>query len=295
MDEVFVVNWRRLGVRRWGPADGDPVFLLHGTPGCRLTIRPKDEELARLGVRLITYDRPGYGISDPHPGRSVADAAGDVAAIADALGMERFAVIGRSGGGPHALACAALLPERVTRVACLVGLAPYGAAGLDWSRGMVEMNRQQYGAAVLGRRHLAQHIYPQVIAMRANPEHLVRIIEAQAPQEDRERLRDPEYRAMFVDGIREAISRSVDGWAADSLAFTRPWGFDPQWISAPTLLWHGARDAFSPLSHTRWLAERIRSAVVMLSHRGSHLTASAVQHDALPWLVERDVAPLAAG
>jgi pimeloyl-ACP methyl ester carboxylesterase len=286
MDEVIVVNWRRLGVRRWGPANGSPMFLLHGTPGCRLSARPSEDELNRLGVRLITYDRPGYGLSDPHPGRSVADAANDVATIADALGIQQFAVLGRSGGGPHALACAALLPDRVTRVACLVGLAPYGAAGLDWLRGMVDLNRDQYRAALLGRRHLAHHIYPHVIAMRADPEHLVRAIEAQAPAEDRERLSDPEYRAMFVESIREAVSRSVDGWAADSLAFTRPWGFDLQWISAPTLLWHGAWDVFSPVSHTRWLADRIRNAVLMLSHRGSHLAASAVQHDALQWLLD---------
>jgi pimeloyl-ACP methyl ester carboxylesterase len=295
MDEMLIKSWRRLGIRRWGDPAGSPVFLLHGTPGCRLSVRPSDAELRRLGVNLITYDRPGYGRSDPQPGRSVGDAADDVRAIADALGIDRFAVIGRSGGGPHALACAALLPDRVTRVASLVGLAPYDAPGLDWLHGMVELNRHQYGAAMLGPRQLAQVIYPQVVAMRADPEHLVRRLEAEASPGDRAALNDPEYRAALVASISEAVARSLDGWAADSLAFTRPWGFDPQWITTPTLLWHGTWDVFSPVTHARWLAGRIKGAVLMLSDRGNHLSASGVQRGAIQWLLQGGLPDLAAG
>lgn len=285
MDNVIIKGWRRLAVQQWGIPSGHPVFLLHGTPGSRLSARPDDTELQRLGVRLVTYDRPGYGLSDPHPGRSVADAADDVRAIADALDLDTFAVLGRSGGGPHALACAALLPDRVTRVASLVGLAPYDAAGLDWMRGMVEMNRQQYSAAIRGARQLAQMLYPQVVAMRSNPEHLVRRLEAQAPPEDVATLSDPGYRSELARSMHEAIDRSLDGWAADSLAFTRPWGFDPSWIRTPTLLWHGTRDVFSPVAHARWLANRIKGAVLLLSDRGSHLCAAHAQQEALDWLL----------
>jgi pimeloyl-ACP methyl ester carboxylesterase len=266
---------------------------MHGTPGSRLSARLDDRDLERLGVHLITYDRPGYGQSDPHPGRSVADAADDVRVIADAFDLTKFAVIGRSGGGPHALACAALMPERVTRVASLVGLAPFDAVGLDWWRGMVDINRKQYSAASLGPRELAQVIYPQVIAMRSNPEHLIQRIESEGSRADRDALRDPEYRAILTESIGEAVSRSLEGWAADSLAFTRPWGFDPQWIKIPTLLWHGAWDIFSPVAHARWLADRIKTAVLTLSEHDSHLTASSVQRGAISWLVEGGVPCLA--
>lgn len=291
MDEVVRNGWRRLAVRRWGSRQGEPVFLLHGTPGSRLSARPSEDQLTQLGVCLITYDRPGYGLSDPYPGRAVADAADDVRVIADAFGYRTFGVLGRSGGGPHALACAALLPDRVSRVASLVGLAPYSADGangldwLDWLGGMAESNRRQYGAAALGRAELAQVLYPQVVAMRANPEHLARRLAAEAPPADRAVLEDPEYRASFVSSISEAIDRSLEGWAADNLAFTRPWGFEPHWIGVPTLLWHGIWDVFSPVAHARWLAERIAGATLLLSERSAHLDAAAIQASAIEWLL----------
>jgi pimeloyl-ACP methyl ester carboxylesterase len=290
MDEILINGWRRLAVRRGGKASGYPVFLLHGTPGSRLSARPTDEELDQLGVCLITYDRPGYGGSDPYPGRSVAHAANDVRAIADSFGYHRFAVLGRSGGGPHALACAALLPDRVTRVASLVTLAPYDANGLDWLGGMVESNRRQYGAAALGPAELAQVMYPLVVAMRANPEHFAQRLSADAAPGDRAVMNDPEYHSTFISSMTEAISHSLDGWAADNLAFTRPWGFEPHWISVPTLLWHGVRDVFSPVTHAHWLAERIAGAVLLLSDR-SHLNAASVQGSAIHWLLTGELDP----
>ena len=177
----------------------------------------------------------------------------------------------------------------------MVGLAPYDAQGLDWASGMLELNRQHYGAAVLGPKQLAGILYPQVVAMRANPEHLVQRLEAESSADDRAALRDPEYRATLILSISEAITRSLDGWVSDSLAFTRPWGFEPQWISAPTLLWHGMWDVFSPVTHARWLAERIKGAVLALSDRGSHLSAPTVQRDAIRWLVHGGLLKVASG
>ncbi|MEY9995924.1 pimeloyl-ACP methyl ester carboxylesterase [Streptomyces sp. V4I8] len=140
LKDVYTGDGRRLAVEISGDPGGSPVFLLHGTPGSRLGPAPRPMLLYHQRVRLITYDRPGYGPSDRLPGRQVAHVSGDVAAIADALGVERFAVVGRSGGGPHALACAALLPDRVTRAAVLVSLAPRDADGLDWFAGMTASN-----------------------------------------------------------------------------------------------------------------------------------------------------------
>jgi pimeloyl-ACP methyl ester carboxylesterase len=285
MAHDLMIGWRKLGVGLWGPRDGFPVFLLHGTPGSRLGLRPDDGQLAELGVLLVTYDRPGYGRSDSYPDRSVAQAADDVRAIADAFRLESFAVLGRSGGGPHALACAALLPERVTRVASLVGLAPYGVPGLDWLAGMAETNRRQYAAAVLGRAALSEVLFPEVMALRADPSRFGGRLFAQGPSSDQNLIADPGYHERWVAGIVEAVAKSLDGWAADNLAFTRPWGFEPDLIRVPTLVWHGVRDVFSPVSHARWLADRIRDATLVLSEHSSHLHASAAQYDALRWLV----------
>src|SRR5579863_4019654 len=116
---------RTMMFAEWGDPDGAPVFALHGTPGCRLNRHPNQELLRSTGARVITYDRPGYGGSDRLAGRRVTDCVADLLAVADALGLERFAVRGGSGGGPHALAVAALAPDRVTRALCSVGAAPY--------------------------------------------------------------------------------------------------------------------------------------------------------------------------
>ena len=220
MDHEVRVGWRRLAVRLWGPSSGSPVFLLHGTPGSRLSVHLRHEDLARLNVRVISYDRPGYGRSDPYHDRPVAQAADDVRAIADAFGHDTFAVLGRSGGGPHALACAALLPDRVTRVASLVGLAPYGAQNLDWLAGMTDGNRREYTAAIAGRAQLAKVIFPEVMALRADPARFASRLFAQATPADRGVVDLPDYRETFMAGLIEAVERSLDGWTADCLAFS---------------------------------------------------------------------------
>jgi len=286
MDHEVRVGWRRLAVRLWGPESGYPVFLLHGTPGSRLSVHVREQDLVDLGVRLISYDRPGYGRSDPYHDRPVAQAADDVRAIADAFGYQTFAVLGRSGGGPHALACAALLPNRVTRVASLVGLAPFDAQNLDWLAGMTDDNRREYTAARAGRAQLTKVIFPEVMALRADPIRFTGRLFAGATPSDRGVVGSSDYLETFVTGLVEAVERSLDGWAADSLAFTRPWGFEPALIRVPTLLWHGVHDVFSPVSHARWLAKRIRGATLQLSEHSSHLHAVAAQFDALRWLVE---------
>jgi pimeloyl-ACP methyl ester carboxylesterase len=286
MDHIVNIGWRRVAVRLWGPEFGYPVFLLHGTPGSRLSVHLRNDQLSRLGVRLITYDRPGYGLSDPLHDRPVAQAADDVRVIADALGYETFSVLGRSGGGPHALACAALLPDRVNRVACLVGLAPYDAPGLDWLAGMTASNRREYTAALAGRAQLAKVLFPEVMALRADPLEFTGRLFAHASPSDHQVAGETEYRETFLAGLIEAVKRSLDGWTADTLAFTRPWGFEPSLIQVPTLLWHGARDVFSPVSHARWLSERILNATLLLSEQSSHLHAVEAQFDTLRWLVK---------
>jgi pimeloyl-ACP methyl ester carboxylesterase len=148
MQVVRTGDGRDLAVEDFGDPVARPVFFLHGTPQSRLCWHPADAVLAELGARLITYDRPGYGASSPHPGRTAASAAADIAAIADALGIAAFPVVGTSGGGPHALACAALLPDRVTRVAAVSSVAPIDAQGLDWYAGMSKSNAENFAEPV---------------------------------------------------------------------------------------------------------------------------------------------------
>ncbi len=266
------------------------MFYLHGTPGSRLGPCPRGSLLYRLGVRLIMFDRPGYGGSDRLIGRSVATAADDVAAIANHLGLDRFSVIGRSGGGPHALACAGPLPHRVIRVAVLVGLAPRAAEDLDWFGGMAESNVKEYTLAGAGRSRLADWLAPAAQEIRTDPGALIAALYAELPEDDRRMVANPGVRAMLIENYAEALRHSEDGWIDDSVAFCSPWGFDLSGITAPTLLWHGEKDRFSPVDHSRWLAARIPTATMTLEPHAAHFGALAVLPDVLPWLVGGDQA-----
>jgi pimeloyl-ACP methyl ester carboxylesterase len=281
---VRAADGRRLSVDLSGNPDGVPVFLLHGTPGSRLGPRPRGMLLYRLGVRLITFDRPGYGQSDRRPGRRVADVAADVAAIADRYGIERFAVAGRSGGGPHALACAALLPRRVRRVAILVGLAPHDADGLAWFNGMAPSNRAAYSSGVARQEFLAARLTSQADTIRGDPASLLARLYDELPDADRRVISDPGIRALLEATYAEALHASADGWIDDALALCTNWGFDPTTVAVPVLLWHGERDVFSPVSHTRWLGNAIPRATVVVQSGAAHFGALNVLADVLRWL-----------
>ena len=281
---VRVADGRRLTTQMYGDPNGKPVFLLHGTPGSRLGPHPRSSVLHRLGVQLISFDRPGYGDSDRKEGRQVADVAADVQAIADAYNLRKFAVVGRSGGGPHALACAALLPERTTRAAVLVSIAPRGADGLDWFDGMAQSNVIAFTAASNGYAGIAAHTKPVADAIRANPASLIARLYTELPDPDKRVVADRGIRSMLVEAYAEAMRTSDYGWIDDALAFCSPWGFDPATVTVPVLLWHGANDVFSPASHARWLADRIPSATVVVQAGAAHFGALDVLPDILRWL-----------
>jgi pimeloyl-ACP methyl ester carboxylesterase len=287
-DTVLTVDGRRLAVDVSGDADGSPVFLLHGTPGSRVGPHPRGQVLHRLGIRLITFDRPGYGGSDRLLGRRVADVASDVAAIADAYGFDRFAVAGRSGGGPHALACAALLTGRVSRAAVLVSLAPPGADGLDWFEGMAEANVLNFTAAGAGVGPLAARLIASADAFRADPASLIRGLLADLTEADRHLVTDPGIRSLLIRSYEEALQSSAFGWIDDARAFCIPWGFDPAAVDVPVLLWHGARDRFSPVAHARWLGARIPDVTLVVKPDASHFGALTVLPDVLRWLAGRE-------
>jgi pimeloyl-ACP methyl ester carboxylesterase len=242
----------------YGPADGFPTISHNGSPSSRFKRPSAVEAMERSRLRLLVYDRPGYGGSPRRPGRSVADAASDTAALADAQGWERFAVFGGSGGGPHALACAALLPERVTRCAVLSGIKPGGTGSRT---GEAELRTQLAEAA--------DGIMAAVTA--GGPEF---------PSEPGPPARDDpsamaRLRATFVD--------SMDGWVDDSLAFTKDWGFDPARISVPVGIWHGTSDTTVPSAHASWLLSHIPTASGW-SYDGGHLPGPEIYSQIYDWL-----------
>ena len=276
---------RALTYEEHGDPSGKPVILMHGTPGSRLGPIPRASRLYPLGVRVITYDRPGYGGSDHLPERSVAHAAADVADLADALGIERFAVVGRSGGGPHALACAALLPDRVVRVAALVSVAPYQPMGREkWFAGMSEGNRIEYSAAEAGREKLEALLGELSSLIRDDPEAHLPFDLAELTRADRVVMTDFGIREKLRVNYSEALRVNADGWIDDTLSFIRPWGFDPAEIDVPVKLWHGAEDVYSPVAHTEWLAVRIAHASTVIQSGAGHFASITEILRTLSWL-----------
>jgi pimeloyl-ACP methyl ester carboxylesterase len=280
---------RTLAFAQWGVLDGFPVFSLHGTPGSRLSHHPDETVYEQAGVRLITYDRPGYGQSTRHPGRRVADAAADVATIADALGVTRFAVFGGSGGAPHALACGALLADRVTRCASVVGPAPYGDGGLpreQWFKEMVSGNVKEFGWALEGEETLRRELEPDV-------QDLLRSLDSgtedalgedyKLSEQDAAVMQRSDVRSMLTAATREGVGRTIDGFVDDDLAFTQPWGFDPGAITVPAAVWYGPHDTLVPAGHGEWLGRAIPHASVVLLD-GGHFAIYDRMGDLLDWL-----------
>ena len=282
---IRAADGRQLAVRVSGNPAGHPVIYLHGTPGSRVGPLPRGRVLYELGVRLISYDRPGYGGSDRMESRLVSDVAADVLAIANDLEIERFAVIGRSGGGPHALACAAMLPDRVTRAGVLVSIAPLGAEGLDWFAGMAESNVREFTTAAAAPESLIEELVETAAKIKANPMSHVTTLGPELPEADRRVVADTGIRALLAKNFAEALRDSAAGWIDDALAFCSPWGFNLSDIRVPVLLWHGEDDVFSPAAHARWMAGKIPNAELWVRPNAAHFGALEVVPDVLSWLI----------
>jgi pimeloyl-ACP methyl ester carboxylesterase len=283
--EVRDPDGRRLSVESRGDPDGKAVFLLHGTPGGRNGPRPRGIVLYRLGIRLISYDRPGYPGSDRDPERTVASAAENVKAIADYFGIDRFSVVGRSGGAPHALACAALLPDRVISAAALSSLAPCDAEDLKWTDGMTDSNVRAYGYANTKQYNaLRAMLKEQAERVSKGSEGLLSALWSEMDDHDKEVVDDIALRRIIADIHVEALSNNcVDGWVDDVIALSRPWGFEPAKITVPVKLWGAQHDVFSPVGHTYWLAERINGAEVKIEEGKSHFGSVEILPRILAW------------
>ena len=246
------------------------VFWHHGTPNTGDPPEPLFPAASEYGIRFVSYDRPGYGGSTPVPGRDVASAAVDVVGIADALGIGRFAVMGHSGGGPHALACAALLPDRVLAVVSGSGLAPYEAEGLDWFAGMSPSGAAELRAAAAGRAALERHF--------ASSEF------------DPEAFTPADHAALagawaWLGAIAGKAMKSGPGpMVDDDLAYVTPWGFDIGRVRAPVLYLHGGQDRMVPRSHGEWLARHTPAAELWLRPEDGHVSVLSSAAAAMRWL-----------
>ena len=264
--DLTTPDGRILQYLRYGPPDGVRVILHTGSPSTRLRRPAQVEAIEASGVSVVVVDRPGYGGSTRQPGRTVTGAAADTRLLTDALGWDTFAVQGGSGGGPHALACAALLGDRVTRCAVVSGIRPPVLDGPDVTAGT----------------RLARHGEP---ALRPHVEEVARAIMdrvadggPEIPGGDGAARDDPaamaRLRATFVD--------SHDGWIDDAVAFVQPWGFDLDAITAPVGFWYGPGDA----EHAEWLLRHVPGAEDH-PYAGGHIPGPGTDREIFAWLCGR--------
>ena len=252
--------------------EGPLVISLHGTPGGHEPHPELTAAAQQLGLRLATYARPGYAGSTRQPGRTVADAVADVLALADAVGAEQFAVLGASGGGPHALACGALAADRCVAVATVAGVGPWEMDGLAFLDGMGDGNEIEFAAAVRGELPLRALLVPW-------REEMV-LAGALGTYRAMESVLSPPDRAVFTGAVAEklhasialALREGVDGWLDDDLAFVRPWGFELGDVRVPVHLWQGGQDLMVPPAHGRWLADHLPTCTPHLLPDDGHLT-----------------------
>lgn len=271
---IPAADGRALEIRASSPADGLPLVFHHGTPGGLDVYPPLLAAAASRGLRLVLYARPGYGDSTPAPGRLVADAAADVAAILDELGAQEFVTAGWSGGGPHALACAHLLPDRCLAAATLAGVAPYSADGLDWLTGMADDNVTEFSTALRGEAELTELLTAMApMLQQLTAAELAEALGDLASAADKAAL-EGELADHLVASFRSGLRRGIAGWRDDDLAFVRDWGLSLGG-GAPVTVWQGDQDHMVPLAHGTWLAEHVPAA-------RAHFVPG-VGHLGLPW------------
>lgn len=276
---------RRLRAFDAGDPDGAPVIFHHGTPMCGRLPAHEVEDAAAHGLRLISFDRPGYGGSTRHAGMNVGASALNTRAVADHFELGLFATFGASGGGPHALAAAALMPDRVVAAAIVAGDAPFDAEGLDWMEGMGELNAVELDLIRQGSDVYFAYLREQAEELaQSTPDDLGAAMASLLSPVDRAALTD-EVAAYLHATMREAIAPGVEGWGDESLAIYLPWGFDVASIDVPVRIWHGSDDRFVPVGHGRWLASHIPGSEFDVRDGQGHVSLiQTISPDVHGWL-----------
>ena len=278
VSEVTTPDGRRLEVLTGGAATGFPLVLHGGTPSAAATFRPLDEAAARAGLRVVTWSRPGYGDSTTRPPGAdtrVADDVPDTEAVLDALDLDEFVTLGWSGGGPRALACAALLPDRCRAATSLAGVAPYDAEGLAWSAGMAPENVAEFGAAAQGAQVYQEYLEREITPVfRASPDEVATALGELVTPVDRAAITG-DFATWLSETFSRAGAQGVVGMRDDGLTILRPWGFELADIRVPVSIWQGRQDAMVPFAHGEWLAAHVPGARVHLLDEHGHVSLFA--------------------
>ena len=259
------------------PGPGGKALVFHfGTPSSGMPFAAHLAAARERGLRWISWSRPGYGSSTRFEGRTVADVVDDTRDVLNQLGVDRAYVAGWSGGGPHALACGALIPDRVLGVATLASVAPYsgveGLESLDFMAGMGKENIEEFGAALAGPRELAENLDRQWQAMRdVTGADIADSFGDLIDEVDRGSLTG-EFADYLAADFREGMRESYVGWLDDDLAFVRPWGFPLDSFDPPVHIWQGAHDRMVPFSHGQWLGDHSDNACPHLLPEHGHIS-----------------------
>ena len=277
---------RELCVEMAGDPDGKPILVHNGTPNSRHMYSKWIADAEQKGIRLISYDRPGYGGSTVYPGRTVATGAEDVRAIAAALGHDQLGIWGISGGGPYALGCAALLPGMAVAVAAVASLAPYGIDGFDYFDGMgalnVEDTKLYFADQEAARRTLGQE---REAILGGTPEQLGEEIKSLLSPVDAQALTGDLAR-WLTESQQDGLTPGDEGWWDDGVSHLANWGFDLDEIRVPVKIWHGREDRFVPVQHGEWLAAHIPAAQSEISDGDGHLTMNDRVGEIHEWLLQ---------
>ena len=292
---ISVPGGRKIDVLIAGPPDGLPLVLNEGTPVGLVLYPPTVQAASIRGLRVIMAARPGYEGSTPRPGRRVVDVAADTAAVLDELDADTFVTVGWSGGGPHALACAAALPGRCLAAASVAGVAPYAAQGLNWLAGMGQENVAEFDAAIRGQASLTELLDGQVATMASlTGASVAESLGGLVIDADKAALTGA-YADHVAAMLRAAMNGGIAGWRDDDLAFVEDWGFSLGWASpsatparsatpasdtaAPVAIWQGDQDQMVPFAHGQWLAANIPGARAHLLAGEGHLSLTVSSFD----------------
>jgi pimeloyl-ACP methyl ester carboxylesterase len=270
---------REIEVLTTGPETGFPLVVHEGTPVGLVLNKRLAGAAADRGLRVVVPARPGYEGSTARPGRRVADVAADVAVLLDTIGADAFATIGFSGGGPHSLACAALLPGRCLAAASVAGAAPYAAGGLDFLAGMGPENIEEFTLAADGEQALTPFLEKEAVALREiTGEQIVAALGGLISGADADVLTG-EFADDLAAGLRGAVREGIAGWRDDDLAFVTDWGFGMDALAGRASIWQGDQDRMVPFAHGQWLAAHIAGARVHLEPGAGHLTMTVTMID----------------
>ena len=284
---ISIGNGRELCVELAGEPDGQPILVHAGTPNSRHLYGGWIADAQQKGIRLISYDRPGYGGSTALPGHDVASGAQDVRAIAEALGHDRLGIWGISGGGPYALGCAALLPDMAVAVAAVASLAPYGVEEFDYLTGMGELNVEDtklYFSDPEEARRQLRGAREWILA--ATPEQSDAGIKSLLSPVDAAALTgDGDLARWLAESQQDGLAPGDQGWWDDGASQLANWGFDLHDIRVPVKIWHGREDRFVPVQHGEWLAASIPGAEADISERDGHLTLIGRIGEVHDWLL----------